>query len=511
MLNSIVAQADIPEVVFNRPAIDWHAVAPELILLGWGALVTLFDIVLLDKARRYIPTLTGLGFLVALVPVITLWNAEENLPREMFGGGYVVDQYSLVLKGLFLLVAFVVVLMSSDYLADGDYYDSEYYQLISASVLGMIVMTSARDLISIFIAIELVSIPAYLMAAWRKSDYKSNEAGLKYMLMGVFATSIMLYGMSLLYGISGSTLLDEIGPAVTEAGARPLAILAILFTLVGFAFKVSAVPFHSWAPDTYEGAPTPLTAFLAVASKTAGFVALMNIIFIAFDGGGSIVEPFAWILSALTMTVGNLLALRQTNLVRMLAYSGISQAGYMIAPFAVYASNPDLARSVIVNYLLIYAAMTLGAFAVVIVAARKTGSAETSSFGGMFQYAPGLVAAMTLFLISLAGIPPVGGGWLAKFRIFEVLLSFGEGSGSPSGAGISLAIIAAVNSVIAAYYYFGVAKQMWFQPVANNDSSGIKIPPSLQLALAVTVVFTLVSGLTGILPDLSVSEFGLGN
>ena len=381
--------AQLPQAPFVRPHIDWHAVAPELILLAAGALVTLADLIWLERIRKFIPTLTAFGFLAALVPVATLWDQGGDLPRSMFDGSYVIDDYSLVLKGMFLLTGYVIVLISTNYMNEGDYYDSEYYQLISASVLGMIVMSSARDLITVFVALELVSIPAYLMAAWRKRDLKSNEAGLKYMLMGVFASAILLYGMSLLYGVTGSTELVDIGEAISIGESKPLITLAIVFTTIGFGFKVSAVPFHTWAPDTYEGAPTPLTAFLAVASKAAGFVALMNVVVFAFGGQSDVVQPLIWVLSAATMTVGNLIALRQTNIVRMLAYSAlVAEAGYILAPLAVYDGRMDLAVSAMVTYLVIYAAMNLGAFAVVIVAARKTHSGEIASYGGLFQYAP---------------------------------------------------------------------------------------------------------------------------
>ncbi|MEM7272647.1 MAG: NADH-quinone oxidoreductase subunit N [Actinomycetota bacterium] len=485
-------------VEFVRPHIDWHAFAPELILLGWGALVTIIDLVGLERTRRMMPPLTGIGFLLAVVPVLTLWEQSEDLPRVLFDGAYVVDHYALVLKGLFLISAYVVVLISTQYMADGDYYDSEYYQLVSASVLGMLVMTSARDLVSIFIALELVSIPAYLMAAWRKRDLKSNEAGLKYMLMGVFASGLLLYGMSMLYGAAADTRLEVIGERLIGESTTPYLILGSLFTLIGFAFKVSAVPFHTWAPDTYEGSPTPLTAFLAVLSKSAGFVGLISIILFALPEMSNVVQPFMWIVAAATMTIGNLIALRQTNMVRMLAYSGIAQAGYMLAPLAVYGDVPDSVQSSIVTYLLIYAAMNLGAFAVVIVGARKTRSGEIESFGGMFNYAPGLTAAMTVFLFSLTGIPPMG-GWLAKFQIFNALLEPG------TTAGVSLAIVAAINSVIAAFYYLNVAKQMWFLPAPEGDNSPIRVPPSLSAAIGITLVFTFISGI-GILV-LDVTDF----
>ena len=275
-----------------------------------------------------------------------------------------------------------MVLLSTNYIAEGDYCEGEYYFLLLTSVLGMVVMASSRDLISIFVALELLSIPAYMLAAWRKRDLKSNEAGMKYYLMGVFASAVMLYGMSLLYGVTGTTCWRDISAnARARPAPKPIVTLGIVFMLVGFAFKVSAVPFHTWAPDTYEGAPTPVTAFLSVASKAAGFVALLTLIFVGFFGQHDVWEPMIWALAALTMTVGNLIALRQTNIVRMLAYSSIAQAGYILAPLAVAGdlepSQDALQRG---RHLpVIYAAMNLGAFAVVIAVARKTRSAEISS------------------------------------------------------------------------------------------------------------------------------------
>jgi NADH-quinone oxidoreductase subunit N len=385
--------------------------------------------------------------------------------------------------------------MSTDYIAEGDYYEGEYYFLLLSSLLGMTVMASSRDLISIFIALELLSIPAYLLAGWRKRDLKGNEASLKYYLLGVFATAVMLYGMSLIFGVTGSTVLADIGAALQQEGADiPLVAVGIVFVIVGFAFKVSAVPFHTWAPDTYEGAPTPITAFLSVASKAAGFVALMELVFIGFFGRDDVWTPMFWVLAALTMTVGNLIALRQTNVVRLLAYSSVAQAGYMLVPFAVAGDidgGPGTALEAVVTYLLIYAAMNLGAFAVVMAVARKTRSGEISSFGGLFEYAPGLATLMTVFLFALAGIPPLA-GWLAKFVIFRSVLD----AGTPSA--IVLGVIAAVNSVVALFYYASVAREMWMRPVPDEDRTPVRVPASLSVALGLAAVVTVALGVTNI-------------
>lgn len=415
----------------------------------------------------------------------------------MFGGAFVVDNYALVMKAMFLLAGYVVVLLSTNYVAEGDYWENEYYGLLLSSILGMVLMASARDLITVFVALELLSIPAYMLATWRKRDLKSNEAGLKYYLMGVFASAIMLYGMSLLYGGAGSTLLTDINDAVSVDGSpSAIVVMGVIFVIIGFAFKVSAFPFHTWAPDTYEGAPTPVTAFLSVASKAAGFVALLNLLFVGFFGRDDVYEPLIWILAAASMTVGNLIALRQTNLVRMLAYSGVAQAGYMLAPLAVASDVGDAALTATVTYLLVYAAMNLGAFAIVLAVARKTRSAEIDSFKGLFGYAPGLTIAMTVFLFSLAGIPPLG-GWWAKFRVMEAVID------AESASGVVLGVFVAVNSVIALYYYARIGLGMWAEDAPDGDTTPIRVPASLVSALAITVALTIAFG---VYPPL-VSEF----
>jgi NADH-quinone oxidoreductase subunit N len=479
---------------FLRPDVDFHALAPELVLTGAIVAVLLADLFTSESRRGIVPAIAGIGLLAALVPVITL--ALDGADRVMFGGAYSVDNFSLVLKAMFLLSGYVVVLLSTNYIAEGDYAEGEYYFLLLASILGMVVMASSRDLVSIFVALELLSIPAYMLAGWRKRDLHGNEAGVKYYLMGVFASAVMLYGMSLLYGISGSTLLTDIGARLADGdglgGSTPFITLGIVFVVVGFAFKVSAVPFHTWAPDTYEGAPTPITAFLAVLSKGAGFVALLQLILIAFAARYDVVEPLMWLLSAMTMTVGNLIALRQTNIIRMLAYSGVAQAGFMLAPLAVVGTNPIGAGRAVVTYLLIYAAMNLGAFAVVLAVSRKTRSAEISSWGGLFEYAPGLTVLMTVFLFSLAGIPPLG-GWLAKFVVFQSLLEPDLTAG-----GVTLAVVVGVNSVIALYYYANVAKEMWMKPAPDGDRTPVRVPFSLAAALTISVVVTIAFGVSNL-------------
>jgi NADH-quinone oxidoreductase subunit N len=480
-------------VPFESPHVDFHAFAPEIVLTASLVVVLLLDLVAEERGRWATSSVAGIGLLASLVPVVTL--AVDGSDRVLFGGAYVVDDFALVLKALFLLAGYVTILMSTDYIAEGDYYEGEYYFMLLSSLLGMTVMASSRDLITIFIALELLSIPAYLLAGWRKRDLKGNEASLKYYLLGVFATAVMLYGMSLVFGVTGSTVLETIGESLRQESADiPLVAVGIVFVVVGFAFKVSAVPFHTWAPDTYEGAPTPITAFLSVASKAAGFVALLQLVFIGFFGRDDVWTPLFWVLAALTMTVGNLIALRQTNIVRLLAYSSVAQAGYMLVPLAVAGDiegGPGTALEAVVAYLLIYAAMNLGAFAVVMAVARKTRSGEIASYGGLFEYAPGLATLMTVFLFALAGIPPLA-GWLAKFVVFRAVLD----AGTP--AAIVLGVIAAVNSVVALFYYASVAREMWMRPVPDEDRTPVRVPASLSVALGLTAVVTLVLGVTNI-------------
>lgn len=495
MIASLLAAA----AEFTAPTIDYHALAPEIILAAGICVVLLVDLFVEERQRWITGTLTGMVLLAAFIPVVTLSVIGGDV-RSLFDGRYVIDEFALVVKALFLLAGYVVVLLSSNEVEEGHYHQGEYYVLLLTSITGMVMMGSARDMVSIFVALEFLSIPAYMLAAWRKRDRKSNEAGVKYYLLGVFASAVMLYGMSLLYGVTGSTLLADIGPAVTlDGNIGGVEVVAVAFVLIGFAFKVSAVPFHQWAPDVYEGAPTPVTAFLSVASKAAGFVALVTLVYIGFPNASDVYQPLLWVLAVLSMTVGNLLALRQTNIVRMLAYSSISQGGFILMPLAVAGAGTTAEASLkaVIVYLVIYAATNLGAFAVVIAVARKTRSGEISSYGGLFSYAPALGVLMTVFMASLAGIPPLG-GWYAKFGAFKAALDAGN------GWGYSIAIIGAVNAVIAAAYYITVMREIWMKPVPDGDITPIRTPMSLQTALIITCGVTVV---LGVLPDL-VARYG---
>ncbi len=459
--------------------IDYHAILPELILSGTILLVLVVDVFLPEKRKSWSMAVALVGVVAALIATLTLVGD----PRTTFGGSYVVDNFAILFKLFFLSVAIVVLAISLRYVKEGGFYQGEYYFLLLTSFLGCIMMPSSRDLLLLFIALELVSAPGFLMAAFRKRDPKSNEAGLKFFLIGVLSTAVMLYGMSMVYGLSGSTRLDAIARwgAHIPAAQETLALSAILFVVIGFGFKVSAVPFQFWAPDTYEGAPVPVAAFLAVASSAAGFAGLLQLMFVAFIHQYAFWAPIFAALSIATMFLGNLVALKQTQVVRLLAYSGIAQAGYILLPFALVSRDVVVnheAFSASVTYILIYGIMNLGAFAVTIAVSRREPRLLISDFAGLVRRAPLLAVGMTAFMISLAGVPPTGGFW-AKILVFKAAIDRG-------GIGVSLAIFMLVNSVISVGYYFAVPKQMIFEPA--KDASRMRSPVLVNAVVAVALV-----------------------
>lgn len=470
--------------------IDYLALAPELVIVGTMLAVFILDLLLTRPNKFWTATVAVAGTALAAVPLVIL--AAEGTTRSMFDGSYVVDEFAVILKGVFIVSAYIVLLMSHHYIESDRYYQGEYYFLLLSSVLGSLVMASARDLIILFIGLELTTGPLYLLAGWRKGDAKSNEASMKYFILGVLSTAVLLYGMSLLYGLTGEITFAGLAEATANMVDEPAVVVALFGLIVGFGFKISAVPFHFWAPDTYEGAPTPVTAYLSVNSKAAGFVAFLVVMYQALPGLSDIWAPALWILAAASMTVGNLAALRQTNIVRLLAYSSIAQAGFMLVPFAAAAvADADLAEafSATLVYLVIYAVMNLGAFAVVIAGARKTRSGDIAGWAGLAQVDTRLAVLVAVFFFSLAGIPPLA-GWFAKFAMFRSVIIAG------GTATVVLAAIAAINSVIALYYYARVVKSVWLDDPVGEFAPDAEAAPagSLRLALLVALAITVVIG-----------------
>jgi NADH-quinone oxidoreductase subunit N len=467
--------------------IDFHAIAPELVLTGTILLVVVVDL-FLPKERKWLAMPISLaGVLGALVATITLIDAH----RSTFGGMYVVDPFAVLFKVFFLCTAAVVLGLSYRYVREGRYFQGEYYFLVLAAFLGCITMPSSRDLLMLFVSLELVSAPGFLMAAFRKTDPRSNEAGLKFFLIGVLSSAVMLYGMSLIYGVTGTTRLSGIAThlATLHGGAETLSLAAILFVVAGFGFKVSAVPFQFWAPDTYEGAPVPVAAFLSVASKAAGFAGLLQLMFVAFAPKADFWTPLFAALSIATMTIGNLVALQQRQVVRMLAYSSIAQAGYMLLPFALVGATHTIdakAFQAVELYILIYGVMNLGAFAVVTALARESPGLLIEDFSGLMRRAPLIALPMTIFLVSLAGIPPTG-GFFAKLFVFAAALHQGGRAVGPWLAGVM-----AGNAVISLAYYIGIARQMIFvEP--EGDAKPFRSPALVTgvVVLAALAVFAI--------------------
>jgi NADH-quinone oxidoreductase subunit N len=461
----------------TQPSVDWHAFSPELVLTFAACVVLVVDLFLPDDAKWIAMPLSAAGIIGTLAAVVSLIGSD----RLTLGGSFEVDSFALVFKGLFCVIGLVILAMSFHYFRTGTYYQGEYYFLLLSSLLGGLVIASARDLVSIFIAIELISIPGFIMTGLRKRDPKSNEATLKFFLFGVLSSAVMLYGMSLIYGITGGeTNLTAINNALAGSADEPIVVLGVFFVVVGFAFKISAVPFHFWAPDTYEGAPSPVAAFLSTASKIGGFVGLLVLMFRGFPEVADAWRPAFAILATLTMTVGNLIALRQRHIIRLLAYSGIAQSGYVLVSFALIdAGNVDASRQAFqsaIIYLAIYGVMDLGAFAAAVTFARRGGGYFIDDYAGLWQRSPALALMLAGFLVSLAGAPPMAGAW-AKLFVFLAAIQ---------AEVYWLAVVMGVNAVIAAWYYLAVVKRMFFD--APEVAESVEVPGLLNVAMAATAV-----------------------
>ena len=476
--------------------VDWHALAPELVLTIAACAVLVVDLFLPREIKWFAMPLSAAGLIGTLAAVVSLIGDE----RTTLAGSFRVDDFALMFKGLFCLLGLLILGMSFHYFRESRFAQGEYYFLLLCGLLGGLVMASSRDLISIFIAIELISIPGIIMTALRKNDAKSNESALKFFLFSVLSSAVMLYGMSLIYGVTGATQLNEIRNVLSQAGDQPIVALSVFFIVIGFAFKISAVPFHFWAPDTYEGAPSPVAAFLSTASKIGGFVGLLVLMFVAFPDVADDWRPIFGVLAALTMTVGNLIALRQQHIIRLLAYSGIAQSGYVLVAFALIdpsggEANRQAFESATI-YLAIYGIMDLGAFAAAVAFARKGGTYFISDYKGLWQRSPVLATMLAAFLISLAGAPPMAGMW-AKVFVFLAAV----------GAEVYwLAVVMGINAVIAAWYYLAVVKRMFFEPA--EDSAVVHVPSMLRVAMGVSAfLLVLTFVVPGIVTELAERSF----
>jgi len=460
---------------------------PELVLVGFALLVVLLDLVVKQKSWLALVSLAGLviagGFTVAM------WGG--NYPG-LFSNMLAVDNFALFFKLIFVGVAFLVILASTDYVDKLARFQGEYYALVLLSALGMMLMAATANLIAIYLALELTSISLYALVGFLK-DSKSTEASLKYLLLGAVASAVLLYGMAMVFGFTGTTQLGEIAQVIQgmSAGAlmnSPGLLLGVVLIIAGFGFKIAAVPFQMWVPDVYEGAPTPITAYLSVASKAAGFAVILRVFFSAF--GTPAWLSLNWglifaVLAVISMIVGNVVAIPQSNIKRMLGYSSIAQAGYLMVGLATLGFSPAadiLGQSGVLFFLASYALTNLGAFIAIIAISRKIDSDQIDDYTGMGRRAPLLALALTFCLISLIGMPPAA-GFMAKFYIF---------SAAVQNQLLWLVIIAVLNSVISAYYYLRVVKVMWFGEPASEE----KVPSSgsLRLALVICCAGVLILG-----------------
>jgi len=483
-------------------SIDYGAIAPVLIVAGAAVAVLIVDLFLTSHRQVVATWLSIIG--VGLGLGWAAWLATEPvrrtfcLPKNQCS--YVADDYSVFFQLLFLVALLVVLLLSRTTVAEDALPPGEFHFLLLSSGAGMLTLAAARDLITLLIALEVVSLPAFVLVGLRRGDPRGVEAAMKFFLFSVVATGLTVYGMALLYGVTGSVHVDGIAAALApvheHGGAKSaLAAAAVVLVVVGFAFKVSAVPFHFWAPDTYQGAPVPVAAFLSTASKAAGFAGLLVLLLDAFPGYADVWGPVIAVLAAVTMTVGNVVALRQWHLVRLLAWSTVAQAGYMLVPLGVAAAEggrtpgelQDAGEATLV-YLGIYVAMNLGAFSCAVLLSRSRPRGAIDDLRGLVRQAPWLAVAFALFLTALAGLPPGVAGLFAKVAVLREAVH---------GHVAWLAIVAAVNAVIGLAYYLRVAALLFAgeaDETADNDAAPVMARPSLAtvgLALATAATLAL--------------------
>jgi NADH-quinone oxidoreductase subunit N len=454
---------------------DFYYILPELVLTA-GALLVLIVDVLVARGSKLLPAVTLLAIGATLVALLPFGNTHVEVAHGLIA----VDRFALFFKLVFLGSAALTVLMSVRYLEIEGASPGEYYFLILCATLGMMIMAGGIDLITIFIGLETMAVSFYILAGFIKPNQRSNEAAVKYFLLGAFSLGILLYGMSLMYGLSGTTNLRTMATAFVGQERDPRLVLAVMLVVAGVGFKIAAVPFHMWAPDVYEGAPTPVTAFLSVGSKAASFAMLLRIFLEGLPSMSADWRILFEALAVVTMTVGNLAALTQTNLKRMLAYSSIAHAGYLL--MGVVAGTPRGVTAMLI-YLLIYTFMQLGAFMVIIMMRREdVVGDELKDFAGLYLRHPLAAFAMLFFMLSLGGIPPTA-GFMGKFWLFGAAMDAGY---------VWLAVIGVLNSAISLYYYIRIVVFMYLKK--ETIGSEPRMSPALALALGVAVAATLVLG-----------------
>jgi proton-translocating NADH-quinone oxidoreductase chain N len=444
-----------------------------------------------SNEKKWLPYLALAGSVISLAISLYLFGWVEFTEQSVLGGMIAIDSFALFFQIFAALVAGIIILLSMEYMDERSPYQGEYYSFILLASFSISLLSVSADLIMIFIAFELLSISSYILTGFLRNDGKSSEAAIKYFLYGSIASAMMLYGMSLLYGATASTNLGQIAQNLSgvDSSLRWVIYPALVFLMVGFGYKTVAVPFHQWSPDAYEGAPTPVTAFLAVGSIGGGFAILIRVMLTGLPD-----FQVNWValisgLSIMSMTLGNLVAISQKNIKRMLAYSGIAQAGYILIGLVSWdvwkTGNVFDGISGSLIYLLVYLAANLGAFAVVIAIENKIGSNQISDYAGLIKRSPLLAGTMVVFMLSLVGIPGTG-GFIGKLMVFGAAMKMEY---------YFLAVIAIINSVIAGFYYLNVIRYMFFQPLDEPARDKIQLSRPLSTVILLTCIFTLLMGI----------------
>ena len=478
---------------------DVRLLSPEIALAGLALMVILLDLVV--RRKGFLGVVSAVGLLIPLGLSIWLWmdvdaiEANGETGKQLVGifNTLTVDQFALYFKFLVLGVVALIVLASADYVSKLERYQGEYYGLILFSATGMMLLAATTELISIYISLELTTLPLAALAAFLMTP-RSSEAGMKFLILSAISSALLLYGMALVFGFTGSTYLpdiaDKIGAlAQTDSafGGSFALLMGIVLIVAGFGFKISSVPFHMWVPDVYEGAPTPVTAYLSVASKAAGFAILLRIFYTGFDAFDVDWGILFAVLAAASMTVGNLVAMAQSNLKRLLGYSTIAHAGYLLVGLAAIAATASQEQSIgpssILFYLGAYATTNLAAFFAIIAISNKVASDEISDFAGMARRAPYLAFALALALVALIGVPPTG-IFIAKLYIFSAAINSDL---------LWLAVVGVINSVVSAYYYLRIVRVMYLEPAPSEE----RVPSShaFRAALGVSTLGILVIGI----------------
>jgi len=462
---------------------------PEICLSGFAVLVILLDLFIEKKV--WLAVVSVIGLLATAGVAVSLWGGQ---PQLVLNNMLAVDNYAIFFKLLFLGIALLVVLASTAYVSRFSRFQGEYYALIMLATVGTMLMASATELVSLFVSLELVNLSLYSLVGFLKES-RSSEAAVKYLLLSAIASAILLFGMALVFGFTGKTQLGEIATAIRSAdiAANPALLLGVVLMIIGFGFKIGMVPFHMWIPDVYQGAPTPVTAYLSVGSKAAGFAIFLRVFYSAFILPSNLSQDWSVILAvlaAITMTVGNIIAIQQNDIKRMLGYSSIAQVGYIMVGLVTVGQSAvtvTTGQSAILFFLVSYSLTNLAAFIAIIAITQKINSDRIDDFAGMGQRSPLIAWALTLAMVSLIGLPPAA-GFIAKFYIFSTAVQQGL---------LWLVAVAVLNSVISAYYYLRVVKVMWMSLPVSNEK--VVAPVGLMVALALSSLGILLFGLA---PDL---------